>query len=139
MLLLLTMNIADANSVLLQQLSAKDGSSSCLQLAQENDNIQAELQQIVIADIRPSYVPMRAAKCLLRLYPEDVNTYREWMINPEQKGLAYLVVNQMSSLPIDVSLALASQGLNGPLEEELRIRLHQVSIPEIQQLLHDVE
>jgi len=129
-------SIVQAEEPTLQrQLSQRDGSPSCTVLAEQHDNIQIKLQQLVSVDIKPSYVPMRAAGCLLELYPRDVETYREWMVAPENKGLAFLVINKMETMPVDVSVSLAQSGLEGTHAKGIRIRLESVRVAEVQQLL----
>jgi hypothetical protein len=136
---LILIQLSSANPPLIQQLSARDGSPSCQVLEQKHGNIQLELQQITFSDVSPSYVPMRAANCLLELYPSDVETYKEWMISPESKGLALLVVNKMEMLPVDVAIPLAIAGLNGAHKKGVLIRLEKVSVPQIQELLQSTE
>ena len=133
---LILLQIANAeNPTLIRQLSLRDGSPSCTKLAEEHTGLQEELQQLISADIRPSYVPMRAANCLLELYPTDLETYKLWMISPENRGLAFLVINKMESLPLEVSVPLAQAGLEGVHSKGVRIRLEGVGVPEIQQVL----
>ena len=62
------------NTTLIRQLSARDGAPSCTVLAEQTENIQKELLSLISSDAKPSYVPMRAANCLLDLYPSDVAT-----------------------------------------------------------------
>ena len=135
MWLILLQVVQAENPILIQQLSLRDGSPSCAKLAEENDGLQQDLQSLISVDIRPSYVPMRAANCLLELYPADVETYKVWMVSPENRGLAFLVINKMNTLPIDVSVPLAQAGLDGVHSKGVRLRLERVGVPEIQQLL----
>ena len=132
-------SIVQAEEPTLQrQLSQRDSIPSCALLVTQHDNLQMKLQQLVNADIKPSYVPMRAAGCLLELYPRDVDTYREWMIAPENKGLAFLVINKMEKMPVEVSVSLAQSGLEGAHAKGVRTRLERVRVVEIQELLAPV-
>ena len=80
MFIILTTSLAVANPVI-QQLSKRDGAPNCYDLSTQQENLQQELKTIIQQDVKPSYVPMRAAQCLLELYPTDVETYRNWMVD----------------------------------------------------------
>ena len=126
-------------SVLQKQLSVREDPPSCEELARQHDNIEESLQKLIDPDIFPAYVPMRAANCLLILQPSEVELYRQWMIDPHSKGLAYLVVDKMPDLPVDSAVKLARAGLEGVHAESLKIRLKSTDIPEIRQVLQDIQ
>jgi hypothetical protein len=123
------------NATVFKQLANRDGPPDCSSLAVQTADIKAQLSELIEADAKPSYVPMRAANCLLELYPSDVETYVKWMSKPEYRGLAFLVIGKIDSLPIDVGVTLARAGLEAVHSEEIATRLQKVEVPEIQQVL----
>ena len=130
---------AQEQSQVHKQLSVRDKPPSCTELAKQHENLVEELHGLIHQDITPSYVPMRAASCLLELQPLQVDVYRHWMIDPHSKGLAYLVVSTMPDLPVESAVFLARAGLEGVHSESLKIRLERLEIPEVHQAIQDIQ
>ena len=104
------------------QLSARDTTLSCTDLAGEN--LKQELVNIVETIQRPPWVPMRAATCLAELYPsESKPELMRWIADPQKKGLAFLIAGQLSHLSTEDARSVANAGLNGPHGQQIRIRL----------------
>lgn len=122
---------------LYQQLSARDGIGSCQQLQERfgDDYTQKQLQLFVEKDVKPSAVPMRAATCLLTLYPNDLSRYRSWMQEKSSYGLARLTISHFETLPDAVVSSLTTAALYGENKERLRPNLEQNPHPIVENLL----
>lgn len=135
-MILLLSSLAAAKSLaqpdLYRQLSVRDGAPPCKELQQMHFDLQNKLKVLVSNEIKPSYVPVRAANCLLELYPEDLETYQGWMSKKETLGLARLTVSKLDSLPVDISVPLVQTALEGENAPKLLPKLQKVSIPEVQ-------
>jgi hypothetical protein len=120
---------------LIRQLSMRDGSPSCESLSKGNDEFQRDLKIIVEHVTHPPWAGMRAASCVIELYPEQsLNTFEEWMTQENTMGLAYLLSSKLSEMPESIAIPVAEAGLSGPHSKGVleRIRLNQS--PEIKAL-----
>ena len=118
-----------------RDLSLRDGALRCEKLQQRYPELQKHLQALISSDIKPSYVPIRAANCLLELYPQDLETYQVWMEKKETLGLATLTVSKLDSLPIDISIPLTHAALEGENSSKLLPKLQTVLSGDIQQVV----
>jgi hypothetical protein len=120
---------------LVQTLSARDQQLSCSMLTLET-TLQAELTTIVDTVQRPPWVPMRAAACIAELYPNTSQSdLSRWIVDPQKKGLAFLIAGLVPKLPDDVARLIVLEGLSGPHEHQVRIRLKKLHDPRITPLL----
>ena len=138
-MILLLLSLVSAETLiaddLYRELSARDGVASCEKLQESYSDLQDGLKSLVSNDIKPSYVPIRAATCLLELYPEDLETYQAWMQKTEMLGLARLTVSRLETLPITISVSLTETALKGNNALKLLPKLQKISTPELS-LIH---
>ena len=134
-MILLFISLVTAKSMaqpdLYRQLSVRDGSPPCRELQQQHFDLQNKLKILVSDDVKPSSVPIRAASCLLELYPQDLETYHVWMEKKETLGLAKLTVLKFDVLPVDISASLAQKALEGENASKLLPSLQKILIPEV--------
>jgi len=134
-MILLFISLVTAKSMaqpdLYRQLSVRDGSPPCRELQQQHFDLQSKLKILVSDDVKPSSVPIRAASCLLELYPEDLETYQAWIEKKETLGLAKLTVSKFEILPVDISASLAQKALEGENASKLLPKLQKILIPEV--------
>jgi len=118
-----------------RQLSLRDNPPSCEILQTQHDDLQEKLKRLVVEDVKPSYVPMRAARCLLQLFPEDLETYRVWVAKKETLGLTRLTVSQLEMMPREISVSLVEGILQGENATTVLPQLEKIDIPEIHSVL----
>ena len=122
------------SQVILKTLSSRDSKINCEDLPKTN--LQKELTTIVNSTVRPPWTPMKAASCLMELYPVKAeNDLLLWTTDPSKKGLAFLIAGQMKSLPDKQALKIAKAGLQGPHKNDFRIRLEKLNDPRLVSLL----
>ena len=69
----------------------------------------------------PPWAAMRAAQCMLEIYPaEGTEIYKKWMNEPDTLGLAILIVNQIEQLPNDVLNTLFPHLSTSPHLEKIK-------------------
>jgi len=93
-------------------LAARDAPPACAALFEGRDaaQVRAALVSLVGNEVRPPWVPMRAARCLIEEQgsePEVVELVGEWMVDPAVPGLALVVVGSLDELPVEVAVELA--------------------------------
>lgn len=107
---------------LVTYLSARDSTLSCASLS--SPQLQKDLTEIVDTIERPPWVPMRAAACLIELYPEhSKEDLIRWISAPDKKGLAFLIAGRLSNIPDTTAISIAKAGLKGPHSRDIRVRL----------------
>lgn len=90
-------------------LLPRDG-VACSALGSVTPELRAELATLAVTDMQPSYVPMRAAGCLLELFATDPALgalVTPWVQDPELRGLGLLVLERGDLLPVETELAVA--------------------------------
>ena len=117
------------------ELSNRDGIYSCEKLQEAYSDLQYQLKNLVSNEIKPSYVPIRAATCLLELYPQDLETYQDWMDKKETLGLARLTTSKLETLPITISIPLVETALKGENASKLLPRLQKIENKEVQSIV----
>lgn len=85
---------------------------------------------------QPAWVGMRAASCLMHAHTEAATPYLEqWVVDPDTRGLAILVIGQLDELPLELATSLATKALTeGPDPEGMQRRLRRLETPELQAL-----
>ncbi len=113
---------------LITLLSARDG-VDCASLGAADETLRTSLLALVVAADAPPTVSMRAASCLLTVYPTDPVVVAEasmWMRNPTQLGLALLVASRLPELPVVQARTLAAAVEGNPdaaVRTQIRSRL----------------
>lgn len=118
-----------------KELLSRDGVPSCQILKERHSLLQEQLKTLISNDAKPSYVPMRAASCLLELYPQDLSTYLSWVEKKETLGLARLTISKLETLPVDVSIPLTEKALTGENAVVLLPKVQKIAHPDIQSLV----
>ena len=115
-------------------LSSRDGAPSCsdveaLASAQPHEDYLWLIEHVQ----QPPWVGIRAATCILQHHHEAAWAHiQHWLTQPELKGLALLVLNEIDSLPEDRAIELAQFAIRaGADPEAVRERLAQSSRPSI--------
>ncbi|MEC7987913.1 MAG: hypothetical protein VX278_22285 [Myxococcota bacterium] len=95
-------------------LSAHDD-TGCQELPFRTEEPWLELNVIVNEIPQPPWAGIRAATCMIELYPEaSKDLFMAWMVDEHKKGLAYLLASNIDRIPIDIALSLVQVALAGP-------------------------
>jgi hypothetical protein len=115
MLALLTLAHAGA----LETLRARDD-AGCAALGEPTPALRAELADLAEADVSPPWAPIRAASCLVTLFPDEETAarVRPWMADPARAGLALVVVGELDVMPTSAAAELARAALASPDERQ---------------------
>ena len=120
---------------LVQQLSVREG-FSCSHIKRE-DSLLREFSRIVEEIDKPAWVPMRAVACMIEMFPAKSRMNLEaWIIDPNKKGIAFLIAGQIEKLPDQVALSVIKKGLQGPHAVDIRTRLEKLDDPRLQSILY---
>lgn len=117
-------------------LSARDY-VGCSALGAATDTLYTELVAATDPSILPGSVPVRAADCLLTLYPTRAElgaVLLPWMSDPERAGLAMVVAARIDELPLELASSLATEAMklgDEKMRGRLQTRLQASSRPEI--------
>lgn len=98
-------------------------------------DLQSSLQKMVSADVKPASVPIRAATCLLELYPENMELYSEWVSSKQFYGLARLTIGHLSHFAEAEQVLLVKHALEGENALQLRRSIEKLNIPHVQEQL----
>lgn len=112
-------------------LSVRDF-EGCASLGAADDTLYTALVAETDPAIVPSTVPMRAAGCLIELYPQKpelATLLQTWIVDPERQGFAMLVAGRIDLLPVETAVKLAEAAKAGP--ERVRTRLLTSTRPEV--------
>ena len=120
---------------LVQQLSVREG-FSCSHIKRK-DSLLREFSRIVEEVDKPAWVPMRAVACMIEIFPAKSRIDLEaWIIDPNKKGIAFLIAGQIEKIPDQVALSVIKKGLQGPHAVDIRTRLEKLNDPRLQSLLY---
>ena len=117
-----------------EQLSHRESQISCADL--KGEHLHKALIAIVESDDQPPWLPMRAAQCLIELYPKEAETSLiSWMHDSKKKGLAFMIAGQCHKLPPKTQKKVIEAGLSGPFASDVRNRLIRLNDSSIQRIL----
>jgi hypothetical protein len=122
-------------------LSARDQSPPCAEIVTLASEMPTDDYTWLIDHVRhPPWVGMRAARCILENHSIDASEIIEsWVVNPELKGLGYLVLDSLDSLPQQQASDLARLAiLEGPDPEAARERVAKSDNPIISDIARDL-
>lgn len=107
---------------LARRLSIKDPAPDCAELAEGmSADPEASFHYVVNTVQTPPWAPMRAAGCILELYPESSkDAIVGWVRTKETEGLGRLVLSKLATLPEPVAVGVVKAGLGSDLAEETR-------------------
>ncbi len=116
-------------------LSVRHDPPGCAALTAELQAPREALVQVVETVTMPAWVPMRAAGCLVELYPEqESERLVAWVTDPEWAGAGRLVLLQLDTMPESVALKVGEASLGGPLAELAAERLDASERPALRAL-----
>lgn len=116
-------------------LSLKDGGPTCEEVEALASDPVASLSAVAEHATMPPWVGMRAAHCLSTRHAEAAEpTLARWLVDPQLRGMALLLADDLSVMPEPVALRLATAGLAGPHAEDLRKRLDRSEVPALKAL-----
>jgi hypothetical protein len=116
-------------------LSVRDPVPSCAQLEAMSPSPVEDLLFVVDHAAQPPWAAMRAAQCLVRLHPVEIQSQIEaWVSQESTRGLALMTLGLIDELPFEVAHPVAIQAMQGPLAEDARPRLLKAADLEIQKL-----
>ena len=116
-------------------LSIRDPAPTCESIEALTETPVETLLFVVDNAQQPPWAGMRAAECLISRHAVAAQaSLTAWVSSPETKGLAILALNQLDTMPLEVSLTVARAALVGPDVESARTRIGRSTIPEIKAL-----
>lgn len=92
------------------------------------------LARIAEADLKPSWIGMRAARCLMSRTAQAPELVRPWMSDPTRRGLATLTLRHLHHLHEADAVPLARAGLTGPHAAQTRRLLAESPLPALRAL-----
>jgi hypothetical protein len=126
---------SETQMVLYRALSVRHLEQTCADLAKLSATPTEDLVWLAENAEQPSWVAIRAAECVLELYPEPASpSIRAWMQSPDHLGLALVTVPHLDALPVAVAQPILEAGLAGPLAEKVRPRAAKLHTPELRAL-----
>lgn len=117
-------------------LSIRDPAPDCAAVEALSADPLADLLVMVDQVEQPPWVGMRAATCVTTRHAEAGKaTIGGWVVDPDKRGLAILVFNQLDAMPATVALPLATAALAGPLKADAEKRLQKAASAELRALV----
>ena len=128
----------DTQEGMYRALSIRDPAPACADIVALSTSPVDDLEVLVNEATQPPWVGMRAAGCLLDLYPEQSQPLMQaWVVDPDKKGLAILVTKKLDTLPLPVATEVVTTALAGPMADSLAPRIAKVEVPELRSLVAD--
>ncbi len=124
-------------------LSARDP-VGCAQLGNADAALRDQLVPLTDPNLMPPWLPMRAAECLIELYPHDPVTTTlaaGWLTDPGTLGLALTVARKIDTFAAADAVKLAGSVMalpEGADKERLRARFAQSASPDVQAVVSPV-
>lgn len=118
-------------------LSMRHWDNDCEAVEALVDDGTQTLQNLVDHAKAPSWVPMRAATCLVRLHATEKQPELErWVSDPAVKGLGMLALGMLDDMPEPVALAVANKALtDGVPELDAAERIAKTAHPQVRALV----
>ena len=109
---------------MIRLFSMRDRGPDCHDLALDEKTGLDNLIFIIENIKYPGVAGMRAAECVVQLYPSTAqNVFVSWMQGENTKGLALLLSSRLNDLPPDVAAVIKEAGLKGPHKAEISNRI----------------
>lgn len=126
----------DAGYAVYRALSVRDPEPACAEVEALSPTPVETLLEVVERAQQPPWAGMRAANCLVQGHAEAVQgELAAWVADPEARGLALLVLDQLDSLPEPLALDLATRALAGPHAADAAERVARSTRPAVQALV----
>jgi hypothetical protein len=118
-------------------LSARDGNFDCSTIEAMTPDPVGLLRELVDHAVRPPWIAMRAADCLVTRHAEAAAADLDaWVADPERLGLGLLVMSRLDRLPEERATFLAARALEqGPDPVAVRRRLDGSAHPAVRALV----
>ena len=100
----------DVSGPVYAQLNARDG-VECSALGLATPDLKSQLFALTDPAILPAAVPIRAAGCLISLFPAepDVETaVTAWMSDPERQGFGLVALSRLDAFPEPAALRIVT-------------------------------
>jgi hypothetical protein len=121
-----------SQDALYRAFSLRHGEPSCADVSKFTSSPVADLSFLIEHAKQPAVVSMRAAHCLVAAHPTDAfPLMRRWVVTPEQRGLALLVLGSLDELPVDIAIELAQVSRRGPLADAATPRITRAAHPDV--------
>ena len=102
-------------------LSVRDPVPGCETVEALSTTPVADLLFVVEHAAQPPWAAVRAAQCLVRRHSAEIQPQIEgWVSAEETRGLAWMTLSFLDSMPIEVAMPVAQAALAGPLRSEAR-------------------
>jgi hypothetical protein len=122
-------------AAMIRLLSTKDSPPACGDVEALSPSPVSALQHIVVGVSRPPTVAMRAADCLIVGHGAEVPAVlQQWVVDPNTRGLALLVLDRLDRVPAPVALEVAKAALSGPHAGLASPRIARSAYPEVKAL-----
>lgn len=121
---------------MVQALSVREPAATCAQLAALTEAPADDLAWIVAHVSAPPWAGMKAAECLVLDHAEAARpTLETWLTEPRLKGLGWVVLKHLDTMPQPMALDLARIAIDkGPDPEGAKRRIRRSKTPELQAL-----
>lgn len=107
-----------------RMLSLRDGGPDCATVEASVKDPVPVLASVAEHATLPPAVGVRAAHCLTTRHAEEAKaTLLAWVVDPEKRGFAILIADDLSAMPEAVALEIARAGLAGPHAATLNRRV----------------
>jgi len=110
---------------LVRALSPRESPVACAALGGVSSDLAGDLAWVADHVTAPPWVGMRAGECLLRDHADTAGpVLRAWVTERESRGLAWLVLDRLDTLPRALALELARAAIDeGPDPRGARRRI----------------
>ena len=122
-----------------QALSARDTAADVCDAVEAlaTDPVSA-LTAVAEHATQPPWAAVRATHCLAsRHAAASQATLTTWVADPDRRGLAILIANELDGMPEPVALSIARAGLAGPHAADLQKRLPDSAYPSLRALAQE--
>lgn len=121
---------------LYKALSGRHQEQTCTEVARLSPEPATDLVWLAEHAEQPAWVSVRAAECVLDLYPEPAGpSIARWMASEDTLGLALTAVARLDSLPVAQAKPILAAGLAGPHADRVRVRAEKLQQPELRALV----
>jgi len=127
---------SESQLALYKVLSGRHQEQSCTHIVELSPTPTTDLVWLAENAEQPAWVAIRAAECVLELYPEPAAPHiTRWMQSDDTLGLALLTVSRLDGLPTAQARPFLEAGLAGPHADRVRPRAEKLEQPELRALV----
>jgi hypothetical protein len=116
-------------------LSTKTPEPRCQDVDKLSADAVGGYKHVIATVSEPTFVPMRAATCLLSQHPREAEAEALlWVADPEKSSLTTVALQRLDTLPIDASIKIAKAALAGPHAALAKVKISRLRTPELKAL-----